>query len=183
VGLMGIIIGVFVIFFVVIIWVIISNEAKSFYNAYNPVANSHGFDNCDEMAKSIGFRNMTEYENMWKADGTTDRQKIAKGFAYDYDLQVVRGLSGEQLEQQTKYDAHLDLMIIITGLSKYEWEALSEEEKEKKLKNQRILSDTLNICRKITNFKYFIKMDFLNFTQYCGFNQNSTYIDSVCVYC
>lgn len=134
VSLMGIIIGVSVVLTVVIIWAIISNKAKSFYNAYDPVAKYHGFDNCDEMAKSIGFRSMIEYEDMWKAGGTIDREKIAKGLAYDYDLQVVRGLSGEQLERQAKYDSHIDLMMIITGLSKDEWEALSEEEQENKIK-------------------------------------------------
>lgn len=131
---MFIILGLSFIFSVVIIWAIISSKAKSFYDAYNSVAKSHGFDNCHEMAKSIGFRNMVEYENMWKASGTVDREQIAKGLAYDYDLQVVKGLSGEQLEQQAKYDAHIGLMTIITGLSKDEWQALSEEEQERKIK-------------------------------------------------
>ena len=131
---MGIVIGLSVIFSAIIIWAIISNKAKNFYSAYDPVAKSHGFDNCDEMAKSIGFRGMLEYENMWKGHGTTDREKIAKGLAYDYDLQVVKGLSGEQLEKQAKYDSHIDVLTIITGLSKEEWEALSEEEQEMKIK-------------------------------------------------
>jgi len=111
-----ILIGVAVV--AVILWGVINRQENEFIKAYNPVAIANGFDDCHEMARTLGFRNMVEYENMFKSHGTKDKQKIAESLAYGYDLKIVRGLSGEELEKQAKYDAHVQMICDTTGLKK-----------------------------------------------------------------
>ena len=138
-----------IMFIVVVLWVVITLKAKVFNEAYDPIANSHGFENIHDMARSIGFRNMVEYENMFKSHGVTDKHKIAQSIAYDYDLQVVKGLSGAELEHQAKYDAKVQIITDITGLSKTQWESLSKQEQKDTLNSPDFIKQQMEFWEKL----------------------------------
>ena len=144
--MIGIFIGVIV--FAIALWFVINQKAKEFNGIYNPVAKANGFENCHEMAQSLGFRNMVEYENMFKSRGIRDKQKIAESLAYDYDLQVVKGLSGDELEKLAKYDAHVQIICDTTGLKKEQWESLSEQEQKDLLKSPEYMKQHLEFLEK-----------------------------------
>ncbi|MBA6287475.1 hypothetical protein [Colwellia sp. MB3u-4] len=133
----------------VILWGVINRQANEFNEAYNPVAIANGLDDCHEMARTLGFRNMVEYENMFKSHGTKDKQKIAESLAYDYDLKIVRGLSGEELEKQAKYDAHVQMICDTTGLKKTQWESLSEQEQKDMLNSPKYIKQHLEFMERV----------------------------------
>ena len=137
-----------VVIFAIALWFFINKKAKEFNDIYNPVAKTNGFESCHEMAQSLGFRNMVEYENMFKSRGIRDKQKIAESLAYDYDLQVVKGLSGDELEKLAKYDAHVQIICDTTGLKKEQWESLSEQEQKDLLKSPEYMKQHLEFLER-----------------------------------
>lgn len=139
----------FIVFiFFIALWFIFNKKAKVFNRIYNPVAKANGFESCHEMAQSLGFRNMVEYENMFKSRGVRDKQKIAEFLAYDYDLQVIKGLSGDELEKQAIYDAHVQIICDTTGLKKETWESLSEKEQKDLLSSPEYIKRHLELLER-----------------------------------
>ncbi len=61
----------------------------------------------------------------------------------------MKGLSGAELEHQAKYDANVQIITDITGLSKTQWESLSKQEQKDILNSPDFIKQQMEFLGKL----------------------------------